>query len=191
MRLSLLTSLILTACLSAFADPRPLPDNSLYQLESVWNGDDGGALHLKDLRGKTRILSMFFSHCDNICPMITGQLKTLEREMPADLRTHVGFLLVTLDPESDDSGSLAEFRQRMDFATDSWTLLRGSADDTRELANLLGVTFMPKKNDGQIDHTGLIVILDAEGRIAEKFIGIADRKTFLERLRRTVDSARN
>src|SRR3989338_4142060 len=41
-----------------------LPENSLYQLESSWQRDDGTMLHLSDLRGKARVFSMFFSRCD-------------------------------------------------------------------------------------------------------------------------------
>lgn len=172
----------LISALSALAAPPPLPANSLYQLETAWTQDDGTLLRLADLRGKPRVLTMFFSRCDNVCPMLAGQLKTLEREMPADLRRRVGFVLVTLDPEDDDAETLAEYRRRMDLASDRWTLLRGGPDDTRELAHLLGVAYMPKKADGQIDHNGIIAILDAEGRIIETTPGIEDRKAFLKLL---------
>lgn len=169
----------------SFASPAPLPDNSLYQLESEWKRDDGSTLNLKDLRGKTRVLTLFFSHCKNICPMITGQLKMVEREMPEDLRKRVGFVLVTLDPEGDNAETLSAYRKRMGYSAENWTLLRGGADDTRELANLLGTTYMPKREDGQIDHNGLIAVLDADGRIVEKFAGVTDRKAFLALLKRT------
>ena len=162
----------------------PLPDNSLYHLETVWTRDDDKTMKLADLRGKARVLTMFFSRCDNICPMLTGQLKLLEREMPASLRAKTGFVLVTLDPDDDDAETLAEYRERMGYSSENWVLLRGRDDDTRELANLLGVTYMPKKDDGQIDHNGLIVILDREGRIIEKTAGIRDRKAFLAALRK-------
>jgi protein SCO1 len=171
------------------AAPPPLPDNSLYHLESQWTRDDGQTMRLAELRGKTRVLSMFFSQCDNICPMLTGQLKLLDRELPADLRNRIGFVLITIDPEGDDAETLAEHRKRMAFPAENWILLQGRGDDTRELANLLGVTYKPKKNDGQIDHNGLIVVLDAEGRIVEKTSGIKDRKAFLALLQKTVKAA--
>ncbi len=167
-----------------------IPANSLYQLESEWKRDDGSALHLADLRGQTRVLTLFFSHCNNICPMITGQLKTVEREMPADLHKRVGFVLVTLDPAGDNAETLSDYRERMGYSVENWTLLRGSADDTRELANLLGVTYMLKQENGQIDHNGLIVVLDTEGRIVEKFAGITDRKAFLALLKKTARQRR-
>jgi protein SCO1/2 len=167
-----------------------LPDHSLYHLETVWTNDTGKPFRLVELQGKARVLTMFFSRCDDICPMLTGQLKLLERELSASLRQRSGFVLVTLDPESDDAESLADHRRRMGYSRDNWILLRGRADDTRELANILGVTYMPKKEDGQIDHNGLIVILDAQGRIVEKTSSITDRAAFLKKLEKAARTTR-
>ncbi len=185
---------LVMACLSpAFAVPlsaTPLPDNSLHHLETVWTNDSGKPFRFAELHGKARVLTMFFSRCDDICPMLTGQLKLLERELPPSLRTRTGFVLVTLDPESDDAESLADHRRRMGYSRENWILLRGGPDDTRELANILGVTYMPKKEDGQIDHNGLIVILDAQGRIVEKTSSITDRAAFLKKLEKAARTAR-
>jgi protein SCO1/2 len=189
--LSLLLSCALFPALPSQADParQPhLPENSLYQLESIWKRDNGKEMRLRELRGRTRVFTLFFSHCDNICPNITGQLKALEREMPADLHARVGFVMVTLDPEADDVETLSAHRKRMGYSPKNWILLRGKPDDTRELANLLGVTYMPKNEDGQIDHNGLIVVIDSEGRIVEKFSGITDHKAFMTLLKKTVAS---
>lgn len=181
----ILAILLIPCAVPRAAAAPPLPENSLYQLESLWKTDDGTPLQLAELRGKARVLSMFFSQCNDVCPMITGQLKTLEHGMSERLRERVGFVLVTLDPGGDSVKDLAEYRKRMGFPTDQWTLLHGSADNTRELANLLGVTYMPKQASGQIDHTGLIVILDTEGRVAGSFSGITDQKAFLALLEKS------
>ncbi len=172
----------LASAAGAASAPSSLPDNSLYHLESLWTTDDHQSFRLEELRGKTRILTMFFSRCDEICPMLTGQLKLLEREMSPALRARTGFVLVTLDPEADDAESLADHRRRMGYSRDNWILLRGKPDDTRQLANLVGVTYMPKKQDGQIDHDGVIIILDTQGRIVEKTSSITDRAAFLKKL---------
>lgn len=185
--------LMLTAAPTTLAaKPRetPLPATSLYQVQTVWTRDDGKTLRLDELRGKPRVLTMFFSRCDNICPMLTGQLKVLEREMPPALRARTGFVLVTLDAAEDDAETLAEHRRRMGYSRENWVLLRGSPDETRELAHLLGVTYKPKAENGQIDHDGLIVILDAEGRILHKAGGITDRKAFLGLLKNAVEGGR-
>lgn len=176
--------MLMIAVAASWAGPAPvLPDNSLYQLDSRWQKDDGKIIKLSDLRGKVRVLSMFFSHCKDICPMILGQLKLLEKDIPPDLWKEMGIVLVTLDSQSDSISALAKYRQEVNLETDKWTLLHGSADDTREMANLLGVQFTPKQEDGQIEHSGLIVLLDSEGRILEKNSALEDRAGFVKRIR--------
>ena len=177
--IALLSALLLPT--PASAEPA-LPENSLYQVASVWRDDGGDPTPLASLRGKPRILSMFFSRCDNICPMLMGQLKGLEREMPPALRRRVGFVLVSLDTESDDSQSLQAYRKSMNLDPDFWTILRGGKDDTQELAMLLGVQYASKQEDGQIPHTGVIALLDADGVLIHQSPSVTDPKDFYRRL---------
>ena len=167
-----------------------LPDSSLYRLDSRWSRDNGKSMQLADLRGEVRVVSMFFAGCKNLCPMLSGELKSLERAMPDSLKRKVGFVMVTLDPKEDTSGALSAYRKKSGLASDRWELLRGNADDTRELAALLGVRYTPKTEAGQMGHTGLIAILDRDGRMVSHAAGIADQKAFLAELSRAVASKR-
>ncbi|MDB5102909.1 MAG: hypothetical protein JWP91_598 [Fibrobacteres bacterium] len=167
-----------------------LPDSSLYRSDARWWRDDGRKMKLEDLRGRVRVVSMFFSNCENLCPMVLGQLKSLEGAMPGALRQKVGFVMVTLDPKEDTSGALSAYRKKSGLAADQWELLRGSADDTRELAALLGVRYTPKTEAGQMGHTGLIAILDRQGRMVSHVTGITDQEAFLAQLSRAVASER-
>lgn len=171
---------------SPVPDGSPLPEGSLYQVGSRWMREDGSTLHLADLRGQVKVMSMFFTGCANLCPMLLGQLQSLEQAMPNALKTEVGFVLVTLDAKEDTAGTLKAYRGKSHLASGHWTLLRGSADDTRELAALLGVRYTPKQDDGQMGHTGLIAILDRDGRMVFHVPGITDQKAFLAELDRQV-----
>lgn len=168
----------------------PLPDSSLYQVASPWRRDDGVTIKLADLRGRVRVVSMFFTGCDNLCPMLLGQLQALEKAMPPALKNKVGFVMVTLDAKDDSPGALVAYRKKSGLPADRWVLLRGSPDDTRELAALLGVRYSPKTDRGQMGHTGLIAILDREGRMVSHVEGITDQKAFLADLTRAVSSGR-
>jgi protein SCO1/2 len=165
---------------------RPLPDSSLYQLDATWRRDDGQAMKLADLGGKVRVLSLFYTGCENLCPMIMGQLKSLEAALPAPLRDSVGFVLATLDPKADSPSALRKYRKASHLDADRWTLFRGNADDTRELAALLGVRYTPKDDEGQMAHNGMIAILDRSGSVLLRAPGIEDRPAFIEALRRAV-----
>ena len=52
-----------------------------------------------------------------------------------------------------------------------WTLLRGSPDDTLELAALLGVKFK-REAGGQFAHSNLITVLDERGEIIQQVVGL-------------------
>ncbi len=118
--------------------------------------------------------------------MILGQLKSLEAAMPSDIKDKVGFVLITMDSKNDSAGALKAFRKKSDLPDDRWVLLRGAADDTREVAALLGVRYTPKDSNGRMGHTGVIAMLDRDGRILAYVSGIADQKAFLAELTRAI-----
>ena len=83
----------------------------------------------------------------------------------------VDFLLVSIDATRDTPAALAAFREKRQLARERWTLLRGEADDVRELAALLGVNFAEDAR-GQFAHTNLITLLNAEGEITFQHAGL-------------------
>lgn len=170
--------------LAAVASIPNFPDNSLYQVSSKWQADDGRTLSLGDLAGKVRLVSLFFGHCESSCPMALGRLKALEAKLPADWARRAGIVLVTLDPSRDDSGSLADFRRKMALGKEGWTLLRGGPEDTRELAMLLGVAYRPSAENGGIDHNSVLVLLDAKGVVLRRYEGADPDAAFLEEIRK-------
>lgn len=148
-----------------------LPDSSLYQLRSTWSSDLGEPVKLESLRGKPRLLTLFFGHCESTCPMVVGGLKRLDAALPTGWGKSGGIVLVTLDPRRDDSGSLADYRKRMELPPDRWTLLRGGETDTRELAMALGVAYRRSTKNGGMEHDAMVVLLGADGRVLRRYQG--------------------
>jgi protein SCO1/2 len=153
------------------AVPPELPGSSLYQLDSKWQTDDGRKTGLAGLRGKIRLLTLFFGHCESSCPMLLSKLKTLEIGLTGDSSKRFGFVLVSLDPARDDAASLARFRKDAGLAREAWTLLRGNEADTRELAMMLNAAYRESGKNGGVEHDAVIVLLDAEGRILNRYDG--------------------
>ena len=118
--------------------------------------------------------------------MVLTRLKSLESRLPEDWGGRAGFVLVTLDPRRDDSGSLAEYRRDASLRKDRWTLLRGAAEDTRELAMLMGVAYVPSSKNGGIEHNVAMVLLDRKGRILRKDSNLDDEAGQLRALRKAI-----
>jgi protein SCO1/2 len=154
----------------------PLPaanftDKSIYQAESTWTTDGAKPIRLGALRGRPQVVAMFFTSCQFTCPVIVSDMKRLEVALPENLRTNVGFTLVSFDSERDTPAALQNFRARRELPETNWTLLRGEPEDVRELAALLGVNYR-RDAGGQFAHSNLITVLNAEGEIVYQLAGL-------------------
>jgi protein SCO1 len=160
---------------------KPVDDGSLYQLESKWTDAGGRQIPLSSLRGKVRVLAIFYSSCEFACPIIVGRMKELQAALPAGQRDDVGFVLVSMDPGKDDPARLSDYAKRMEF-DDQWTLLKGSDGDVRELAALLGFRYR-QEPDGEFAHSNMISVLDREGRLVHQGLGLdADMNAALKKI---------
>lgn len=166
-----------------------LPDSSLYQVDSRWISDRGDTLRLADLRGKPRVLTMFFGNCQSSCPMAMASLKKMQSELPQGWAEKAGFVLVTLDPRRDDAGALADYRRKLSLDDSGWSLLRGGPEDTRELAMLVGVAYAEAKSNGGMEHNSVFVLLDKDGRVLRRQEGTSETRDLVKALRQEMKKA--
>ena len=144
---------------------------SLYDLPSAWRDQSGDPVALADLRGGVRVMALVYTSCEATCPLIVADLKRVEASLPAG--ADVRFVLVSLDPERDTPGRLAEWAASTRLDAARWTLLAGDDDAVRELAATLGVRYQ-RQPDGEMAHTNAITVLDAGGAIAHQQAGLDD-----------------
>lgn len=160
--LLILFALLLAATAHAAS---PLPSDSLYQLSVPLTDQDGHAAPFAAGRGTPQIVSMFYTSCTMVCPMIIDTMKATRRAAgePADLH----LLAVSFDPERDDIAALRRYAAAHKLDLRWWTLARTAPQDTRSLAALLGVQYR-KLPDGEFNHSSALLLLDAEGRIVAR-----------------------
>ena len=157
-------------CAKELAPGAPLSDGSLYQLDSTWTNDAGVEVKLASLHGRPQVVSMFFATCQLTCPILINDLKRVEAALPDNVRTNIGFLLVTFDADRDTPEALAAYR-KIHGLPSNWTLLRGGADDILEFSALLGVKYK-KDLRGQFAHSNVITVLDAGGEMVRQIAGL-------------------
>jgi len=176
---------VLAACVAKAADtdvvsccvqtvslaPTNFTDKSLFLTESKWTTDAGKQIKLGELKGRPQVIAMFFANCQYACPIIVNDMKRIEAALPDNLRTNVGFTLVSFDTQRDTAAALADYRRTRDLPVERWTLLRGGSDDVLELAALLGVRYKQDAT-GQFTHSNIITILNADGEIVHQQIGL-------------------
>ncbi|HBZ71292.1 MAG TPA: hypothetical protein DEP35_16815 [Deltaproteobacteria bacterium] len=149
----------------------PVADRSLYQLPGAWTDQDGRAFALASLRGSPVLLVLFYGTCDSICPIIVRDLKKVEAMLPEADRRRTRFVLVTIDPLVDTPERLLAYARKNDLDLSRWSLLNGSPDDVRVLANVLGFKYRPT-GTGQYSHTIRITLLDRSGNVADHMDGL-------------------
>lgn len=162
-----LGSLSPTASAGATPDRKPLPTDSVYQLEAALVDQDGRALRFRDLRSKPRVVTFIYTSCQYVCPMIVSSVKAIERELAPAAVSGVGFVLITMDPARDTPAVLKRLMTERRLDASRWQLLQPSPDELRGLAGVLGMRYRSLA-DGEFNHTTTMVLLDGEGRVVAR-----------------------
>lgn len=140
----------------------PLPDTSVYQLESQWTDQSNHRFSLASLRGKPTVVLMFYGSCTTVCPLLISDLVRLDGQLEPRVRDATQYLLVSFDPQIDTPERLAELARTRQLDSNRFHLVSGSETDIRALANTLGVQYR-RTSDGQYAHSMVINLLDLNG----------------------------
>jgi protein SCO1/2 len=146
-------------------------ETSLYTLDSIWTTDDGREVKLEVLRGYPQVIAMFFTNCQHSCPLIVAEMQRIEKALPRSIRGRVDFLLVSIDPARDTTEALKAFREKHHLGNEHWTLLRGSSQAVKQLADKVGFQYFPG-SERQFGHTLVISILNQNGEIVFQQAGL-------------------
>jgi protein SCO1/2 len=159
---------------TTYAVEAALPSDSVYQLDAMLVDQSARPLRFRDLRGKPRLVTMIYTQCKYVCPMIVDCVKALERELTPAERLRIGFVLISMDPKRDTPAALQEVMTTRHLNPAAWTLLRPDAAGLRGIAGVLGVRYRALA-DGEFNHTTELVLLDADGRILARSALIGGR----------------
>lgn len=146
---------------------------SVDDLAATWRDQAGRQTTLAALRAPVRVMALVYTSCRTTCPLVVADLKKIEASIPAGRRADVRFVLVSLDPERDTPGRLAEWAASTRLDAARWTLLNGSDDAVRELAATLDVRYQ-RQAGGEVAHTNAITVLGADGAVAHQQLGLGD-----------------
>jgi protein SCO1/2 len=146
------------------ANADELPRDSTYHLAVPLVDQDGRAFVFADGRGRARIVSMFYTSCKYVCPLIIDTLLKTEHELAPTERTRVDVLLVSLDPDNDTPDALKRVADKRHLDTSRWRLARTDKAHVRRLAAMLGIQYKQLENR-EFSHSSALVLLDPQGRI--------------------------
>jgi len=161
----LLLSLLLVVFVGHVSADDALPTDSVYQANIALVDQAGQPWHWNERRGHVQIVSMFYTSCTMVCPMIVDTMKLTAQHVSSDKRDRLHLLLVSFDPATDSVAVLRDYARQRKLPTPAWTLARtAQRADTRRVAALLGLQYR-QLPDGDFNHSSELVLLDADGRI--------------------------
>ncbi len=136
---------------------------------------DGRAFRLGQTRGKVVVLGMIYTHCPDVCPLITARMKQIQQQVAAEgLSDEVFFVTITFDPERDNPEVLRRYAQVYQADLRNWVFLTGDPAAIRQLAQALGIYAervggTPSPSGAEpvyfINHTDRIFLADRQGRV--------------------------
>lgn len=165
-RLPALLVLLLAALAASAGQPRPapLPRDSVYQLPLPLIDQAGRSYDWRALRGKPRVVSMFYASCRYICPLIVDSGKAVEKALTPAQRERIGIVLISMDPARDDPAALKSVADKRRLDPARWVLAAPPAAQVRRVAGVLGIRYR-QLADGEFNDTSVLVLLDADGRV--------------------------
>ncbi|MCC6157238.1 MAG: SCO family protein [Deltaproteobacteria bacterium] len=127
---------------------------------------NGKGVDLASLRGRVVLVTAVYATCGYTCPMIMGQTKKSVAELTDAQRSDLSVLAITLDPENDTPGVLAEMAKGQEIAAPLYRLVTGEPNTVNELLDRFSIARTRNPETGAIDHANLFILIDRSGYIA-------------------------
>lgn len=144
-----------------------LPGDSVYQLDARLTDQHGQPIHLDAARGQPVLVSMFYTSCQFVCPMLIDAARATRDALPEAERQRIKVLLISFDPARDTPAVLEGMAKQRGLDAASWTLARTDPATVRKIAAVLKFQYRALP-DGEFNHSAELILLDGEGRVAAR-----------------------
>ena len=148
---------------------------SVFNLTSSWTDQNGHRFKLPDLAGKPWVVAMVYTRCQYACPLIVGEMKKIEAELPRKSRDAVRFILISMDVENDTPATMSDFLKSKGLLPGRWLGLTGGDQATREFAAVLGMKY--RKIGKEFSHSNMISVIDAAGVVHYQQFALGKNRT--------------
>ena len=155
-----------------------ISDESIFNLTSKWNTEEGKEIELKELKGKTLVMVMIYTTCKAACPRLVADMRNIEVKIPDEIKNEINYVLISIDPETDTPKKLKKFAIENYMDGKEWTFLQGTESGVREFANVLAVKY---KQISPLDfsHSNIISVFNPQGELVhqQEGLGVSNTET--------------
>lgn len=130
-----------------------------------------------DYEGKMMLVGYVYTHCPDICPLITYNMRDIQDEFHED--DNLLLVSISFDPDRDTPDILYEYASNFNLNQQNWQLLTGDKTVVENLLSRLkiGTVKTPTRftESGTpiyfIDHTDRVTLIDDQGRVRRHYSG--------------------
>jgi len=106
------------------------------------------------IKDKAVTLNFFYTHCDEICPLVTANLAKVQKLLGSQVGRDIHMYSFTLKPEQDTLDDIRRYRQKFD-AGPGWTFFTAKSSDMEKLRKAIGFTYPdPAVDKDKTQHIG-------------------------------------
>jgi protein SCO1/2 len=129
---------------------------------------DGLTFASSSLAGKVWVCDFIFTRCAGPCPLLTGNMVSLQQALRD---TSVELVTFSVDPDYDTPEVLRAYARQWGADPTRWTLLTGEMATIQAVAKAMLAAVEPAHGDQPIIHNTNLFIVDAEGNIRGPYAG--------------------
>jgi protein SCO1/2 len=160
---------------------------SIFNLTGNWHTQNNETIVLSALKGKTLVMVMIYTSCKAACPRLVADMRDIESKIPRDKLEKINFVLVSIDPETDDPKRLKAFAIANLMDAPQWTFLQGTKTSVQEFANVLAVKYK-QISPMDFSHSNIISVFNTEGELIHQQEGLGvNNKETVEKIIETIN----
>jgi protein SCO1/2 len=145
---------------------------SIFNLKGNWHTQNNETISLSALKGKTLVMVMIYTSCKAACPRLIAQMRDIASKMPTDKLDQLNFVLVSIDPETDNPERLKAFAIANNMNEPHWTFLQGTKTNVQEFANVLSVKYK-QISPMDFSHSNIISVFNTKGELIHQQEGLS------------------
>lgn len=153
-------------------------EESIFNLTGNWHTQNNETIALSALKGKTLVMVMIYTSCIAACPRLVADMRDIENKMPEEKLDKINFVLVSIDPETDNPKRLKDFAIANLMNAPYWTFLQGTKTSVQEFANVLAVKYK-QISPMDFSHSNIISVFNTEGELIhqQEGLGVNNKET--------------
>ena len=120
------------------------------------------------VQGHVVVIHSFFSHCQGVCPVMTGNLLALQRRFADAFGTRLRFVSISVDPVRDTPRVLRDYAKKIK-AGEGWLFLTGTQAEVDTVLRKLG-----QFADVPESHSNIMIVGNERTGLWKKVLGLAN-----------------